>query len=80
MFEKLEDLVGLYEEMTRELLEPDVSSDADRYRKLLRDRAELAPLVGTYEKYKKAEKTIRDSEEMLSEERGEEMRGLLKDL
>jgi len=79
MFDKLEDIVKVFEEVMAELSEPGVASDTERYRKLLRERAELMPIVETYTKYKNAKKAISDSEEMLFEEKDEEMRELLKE-
>jgi len=79
MFDRLEDLRKVYEEVIRELSEPGVSADVARYRKLLRDRAEMTPVIEAYECYLGAQKTIGDSEAMLETERDEEMRELLKE-
>jgi len=79
MFDKLEDILKIYEEIEAELAEPGVASDVSRYRKLLRERAELLPIVEAYRRYLSAKKTISDAESMLFEEKDEEMRELLKD-
>ena len=62
-----------------EMNSPDLASDPDRYRKLMKEHAELTPIVEAYKAYKKALETIEESEEMLGSESDEEMRELLKE-
>ena len=54
MFDRLEDLLKHYEELMLELNEPSVADDQKRFRKLMKEQADLAPLVETYTEYKKA--------------------------
>ena len=54
MFDKLEDLLIRYEEIMGELQEPDVANDQERFRKLMKEQADLAPIVEAYTEYKKA--------------------------
>ena len=54
MFDKLEDLVRRYEEITNELTEPSVVNDQNRFRKLMKEQSDLQPLVTAYTEYKKA--------------------------
>ncbi len=63
----------------QELSEPDVVSDQNRFRNLMKEQNELAPIVEKYKEYKEAKQTIEDSVEMLEEEHDEEMRELLKE-
>ena len=79
MFDKLEDLLIRYEEIMGELQEPDVANDQERFRKLMKEQADLAPIVEAYTEYKKAKQSIADSEEMLEIESDEEMRELAKE-
>ena len=79
MFDKLEDLVKRLDEVMQELSEPDVVSDQNRFRSLMKEQNELAPIVEKYKEYKEAKQTIEDSVEMLEEEHDEEMRELLKE-
>ena len=79
MFDKLEDLVKRLDEVMQELSEPDVVSDQNRFRNLMKEQNELAPIVEKYKEYKEAKQTIEDSVEMLEEEHDEEMRELLKE-
>ena len=48
MFDKLEDLIHHYEELMNLLSEPDVANDANRFKKLMKEQSDLAPIVETY--------------------------------
>lgn len=79
MFDRLEDILIHYEELMQELNNPSVTEDQNRFRKLMKEQADLAPLVETYTKYKKAKQTVEDSLALLEEENDEEMRELAKE-
>ena len=79
MFDKLEDLLIRYEEVMGELQEPDVANDTIRFRKLMKEQSDLAPIVEAYKEYKKCNQNIEDSLAMLEEESDEEMRELAKE-
>ncbi len=79
MFDRLEDLVRRYEEITNELTEPSVVNDQKRFRKIMKEQADLQPLVDAYIEYKKCKETIEDSLSMLESESDEEMREMLKE-
>ena len=51
MFDKLEDLVKRLDEVMQELSEPDVVSDQNRFRNLMKEQNELAPIVEKYKEY-----------------------------
>ena len=67
MFDKLDDLLIRFEELMSELQEPDVANDQNRFRKLMKEQSDLAPIVEAYNEYKSAKQAITDSEEMLLE-------------
>ena len=79
MFDKLDDLLIRFEEIMGELQEPDVVNDQTRFRSLMKEQNDLAPIVEAYKEYKKCNETIEDSLVMLEEESDEEMRELLKE-
>ena len=79
MFDKLEDLLIRYEELMSELGEPGVTDDAARFKKLMKEQSDLAPIVEAYSEYKKSKKDIEDSLDMLEAESDEEMREMLKE-
>ncbi|HIU77667.1 MAG TPA: peptide chain release factor 1 [Candidatus Pelethocola excrementipullorum] len=79
MFDKLEDILIHLEEILMQLAEPDVASDSARFQKLMKEQAELQPIVDAYKEYKDSKQTIEDSLAMLEEENDEEMREMLKE-
>ena len=79
MFDKLEDLLIRYEEVMGELQEPGVANDPERFRKLMKEQSDLAPIVEAYNEYKQCKQNIEDSLMMLEEESDEEMRELAKE-
>ncbi len=79
MFDRLEDIVRHYEELMQELNDPDVIRDQTRFRMLMKEQADLAPLVNTYEEYRKAEQDVRDSLELLEGESDEDLKAIAKE-
>lgn len=79
MFDKLDDILLRYEEIMNQLSEPDVANDTNRFRKLMKEQSDLAPIVEAYKEYKQARQNIEDSLAMLEEESDEEMRELAKE-
>ena len=79
MFDKLDDMLIHYEELMRMLGEPDVTQDTRRFTNLMKEQAELAPIVDAYKQYKQAKQDAEDSVALLEEENDEEMRELAKE-
>ncbi|MDR1548674.1 MAG: peptide chain release factor 1 [Hungatella sp.] len=79
MFDRLDDILIHYEELMQELNNPSVIEDQNRFRKLMKEQADLADLVETYSQYKKAKQTVEDSLALLEEESDEEMREMAKE-
>ena len=79
MFDRLEDLVLRYEEVMNLLSEPDVANDNARFRSLMKEQAELAPIVEAYKEYSAHKQNIEDSLALLEEETDEEMKELAKE-
>ena len=45
MFDRLEDTVNRYEDITAELGNPDVVNDQEKFRKLMKEQSSLAQMV-----------------------------------
>ncbi|HJD24669.1 MAG TPA: peptide chain release factor 1 [Firmicutes bacterium] len=54
MFEQLGDVEKRYEEIAAQLYDPSVAADVDRYRTLMKESAELAPIVEKYREYRQS--------------------------
>lgn len=79
MFDRLEDLVLRLEEVLNQLSEPDVASDPERFRRLMKEQSDLTPIVEAYQAYKQNQQNIEESLMLLDEESDEEMRELAKE-
>ena len=79
MFDRLEDLVIRYQQVMEELNDPDVDNDQPRFRKLMKEQNDLAPIVEKYTEYKQEKQNVEDSLELLEMENDEEMRELAKE-
>lgn len=79
MFDKLDELLIRYEEVMSELQEPDVTSNQERFKRLMKEQNDLEPIVAAYKKYKAAKQNIEDSLAILDEESDEEMKELAKE-
>lgn len=79
MFDKLDDLLIRYEDVMGELQSPGIADNQSRFRQLMKEQSDLAPIVEAYTAYKKAKATIEESVDMLESESDEEMREMLKE-
>ena len=79
MFDRLDDMLRHYEELMLELNNPSVAEDQRRFRKLMKEQADLAPIVDAYNQYKQAKQDVEDSLALLDEESDEEMKELAKE-
>ena len=79
MFEKLDSVILHYEDIERELMSPDIAANQERFRKLMKEQSDLAPIVGAYREYRDCRTAAEESAMMLEEESDEEMRELLKE-
>ena len=79
MFDRLDDMLRHYEELMLELNNPSVAEDQRKFRKLMKEQADLAPIVDVYKQYKQAKQDVEDSLALLDEESDEEMKELAKE-
>ena len=67
MFDKLESVVNRHEQIGIELTRPDVASDNELFRKLMKEYSELTPIVEKYKEYVAAKNAEKEALEILSE-------------
>ena len=72
MFDRLDDMLRHYEELMLELNNPSVAEDQRKFRKLMKEQADLAPIVDAYKQYKQAKQDVEDSLALLDEESDED--------
>lgn len=67
MFDKLETVVNRYEQIGEELTHPEVVSDNELFRKLMKEHSELTPIVEKYREYSAAKTAEAEALEILGE-------------
>jgi peptide chain release factor 1 len=78
MFDKLDAIEEKYEELTRQLGDPEMLADQQRYTKAAKQHRELEEVVAKYREYKAIDQGIRETDELLSLEDDEEMVALAR--
>lgn len=79
MIEKLKDLKVKFEELTTKLADPAVISDNKTWQHIAKEHSELAPIIDKFEEYEKAERDMKDADEMLEVETDKDMIAMLKE-
>lgn len=65
MFAKLESLERKFEELEKELSDPSIFDDQERYRKLTKAHSDLGEVVTVFRKYKQLNQDLEDNQELL---------------
>ena len=67
MFQKLDEVEKRYEEVTRKISDPEIIAQQSQWQALMKEHAEIEPVVLKYKEYKKANQAIEDAKEMLKD-------------
>lgn len=78
MFDKLIDLERRYIEVSDKINDPEIISNNEEWRKLMKEHSDISPIVNKYKEYEQTKQAIEDAKEMLNES-DEEMRQLAKE-
>lgn len=78
MFDKLEAADNRYEEINLKLSDPQIISDQDEYRKLMKEFSELGEIVDKFREYKKVKSDIAEFKEMLDGTLDKDFRDLVQ--
>jgi len=79
MQEKLKKIAEELEDIDKQLSTPGVASDQNKFRALSKRRAAIEPIVLLYKEKKTLLENLEEAEQVLSEEKDEEMKNLAKD-
>lgn len=79
ILDKLQNLENEFLRIEEELVKPEVISNQNQYRDLMRKHKELSKVVEYFREYKKFAQQIKDSEDILANESDDEMREFAKD-
>jgi len=73
MFEKLEEIEKKYEELTEQLVDPQLLADQSRYTRAAKQHRDLEEVVAKFKEYKSLERSIDETRQMLATEEDSEM-------
>jgi peptide chain release factor 1 len=79
MLEKLKEAEARFTEIEEKLSSPDVASDPEAYKNLMKDRKNLAPVIEKYREYKKAVSDADEARALLDEPLDSEMKEMALD-
>jgi peptide chain release factor 1 len=78
MWDKLEQISNRYQEIDRQMAEPEVASDPKELQRLAQEKAVIDEVVTTYREYRATERSLEQTRQMLRVELDEEMVALAK--
>jgi len=76
MFEKLENIVKRYDEISQLLSEPNVVNDRKKYASLAKEQSDIQEIVDTYQSYKAVKQSLEETRELIDETDDHELREL----
>ena len=79
MFENLDSVVDKFKDLEVKVADPEVIADMENWTKLMKEHADLEPVVNKYLEYKDNLKNLEEDKEMLGTTGDSEMEELLKD-
>lgn len=78
MFKKLDEVERRFEDVDRQLQDPNVTSNTKKYMGLMKERSDLEAIVSVYQAYKRNQKNLEETKDIVHNESDEEMRALAK--
>ena len=79
MIERLKKIKERFEELTKDLMNPDVLADMSVWQKKSKEQADLVPIVEKYDEYVKVQNDMNDAEELMKTETDADMLAMLND-
>ena len=79
MFEKLDEVVERFDELTKLICQPEIASVPSKMIELTKERAHLEPIVEAYRQYRKSESDLNEAQEMLNGEDDPDMREMAQE-
>ncbi len=79
MLDKLEFLEEKYIELSEKISDPATLSDSQKLQKLMKEQAQIEPIVLKYKEYKEVKNQLEESKEMLKEKLDDDFRDMVKE-
>ena len=67
MFEKLEELLKKYNDLTEKISDPDVIADQEVWKKYMKEQSAMKDVVDKYIEYKNIEDNMKEAKELLND-------------
>ena len=67
MFDRLADLEKRYIELSDKINDPEIISNNEEWRKLMKEHSDISPIVEKYKEYEQTKEAIEEAKEMLNE-------------
>ncbi len=79
MLEKLKGIKEKFDNLTREIADPQIIADTKTWQKKVKEHSSLQPLMEEYENYEKLSKDYEDAKSLIETESDAEMKSMLKE-
>src|SRR5712671_4297021 len=79
LIERLRTVEARYDDLNKQLSDPEIVSDSKRYQKTAKAQAELGELVRKYHEYKDLERGISETQTMVREEKDPELKTMAEE-
>ena len=79
MFDRLAEIENKYENLADQINDPDIISNQNQWRKLMKEYSDMTPIVEKYREYRAAKEGIEESLMMLEEKLDDDFRELVKE-
>ncbi len=79
MFARLDNMVKRFEEIEKEIANPEIMKDIAKYKKLMMEHSHLSELKSKYDEYKDLQNEIEGNKELIAEESDAEMKEMAKE-
>ena len=79
LLKKLEECAARYEQVQKDVLDPELVKDQKKYKETMRENGYLGEVCALYEEYKKVLQGIEDAKEMITAEDDAEMKEMARE-
>ena len=67
MFDNLEEIEKKYIDLTEKISDPEVISNQNEWRKMMKEHSNIEPIVEKYREYKSTQKNLEEAKEMMND-------------
>ena len=79
MLDKLAFIEGKYQELSEKMMDPELINDREEWQRVMKEHADIEPIVMDYREYTKTKEELDEAKEMLYEKLDDDMREMVKE-